>query len=130
MNEDTTNNIKRLLVVAATNRPEELDDAARRRLSKQLYVPLPCALARRSLILKTLTNDHVSYQLEDRELDVLVEKTQGYSGADMSLMIKVSGDTDLIVNELRIPLVSLSQCCGEEEEGAHVLLLMCQPITP
>ena len=110
MTEDTTHNNKRLLVVAATNRPEELDDAARRRLSKQLYVPLPCAHARRSLILKTLTNDHVSYQLEDRELDVLVEKTQGYSGADMSLMMKASGDADLIANELcRVLLVSLSQ---------------------
>lgn len=31
----------RLLVVGATNRPHELDEAARRRLAKRLYVPLP-----------------------------------------------------------------------------------------
>jgi SpoVK/Ycf46/Vps4 family AAA+-type ATPase len=38
----------RILVIGATNRPEELDEAARRRLPKQLYVPLPCGAARRA----------------------------------------------------------------------------------
>lgn len=32
---------ERLLVVGATNRPQELDEAARRRLVKRLYIPLP-----------------------------------------------------------------------------------------
>ena len=36
----------RLLLIGATNRPQELDDGARRRLAKQLYIPLPCAAAR------------------------------------------------------------------------------------
>lgn len=31
----------RLLLVGATNRPQELDEAARRRLVKRLYIPLP-----------------------------------------------------------------------------------------
>lgn len=33
----------RLLIVGATNRPQELDEAARRRLVKRLYIPLPDA---------------------------------------------------------------------------------------
>ncbi|MPC70007.1 Fidgetin-like protein 1 [Portunus trituberculatus] len=37
----TTDNEERLLVVGATNRPQELDEAARRRLVKKLYIPLP-----------------------------------------------------------------------------------------
>ena len=37
----TTENEERLLVVGATNRPQELDEAARRRLVKKLYIPLP-----------------------------------------------------------------------------------------
>ncbi|KAK7235626.1 AAA-domain containing ATPase [Aureococcus anophagefferens] len=32
---------KRVLVVGATNRPQELDEAARRRFVKRFYVPLP-----------------------------------------------------------------------------------------
>lgn len=32
---------ERILIVGATNRPQELDEAVRRRLTKRLYIPLP-----------------------------------------------------------------------------------------
>ncbi|CAG2067409.1 unnamed protein product, partial [Timema podura] len=32
---------ERILFIGATNRPQELDEAARRRLVKKLYIPLP-----------------------------------------------------------------------------------------
>ena len=47
----------RLLLVGATNRPQELDDGARRRLAKQLYIPLPCADARRAIVTNILDAD-------------------------------------------------------------------------
>ena len=37
-------------MVGATNRPQELDDAARRRLVKRLYIPLPDKEARVSIL--------------------------------------------------------------------------------
>ncbi len=37
-------------MVGATNRPQDLDEAARRRLVKRLYVPLPDAPARAQII--------------------------------------------------------------------------------
>lgn len=37
----TTDNDEKLLVIGATNRPQELDEAARRRFVKRLYIPLP-----------------------------------------------------------------------------------------
>lgn len=47
----------RLLLVGATNRPQELDDGARRRLAKQLYISLPCADARRAIVTNILDAD-------------------------------------------------------------------------
>jgi SpoVK/Ycf46/Vps4 family AAA+-type ATPase len=48
-------------VVGATNRPQDLDEAARRRLEKRLYVPLPEPAARRKII-ENLMKDMVSLQ--------------------------------------------------------------------
>ena len=36
--------------IGATNRPQELDEAARRRFVQRCYIPLPDAVARRKLI--------------------------------------------------------------------------------
>lgn len=37
----TTDEKDKVLLVGATNRPQELDDAARRRFTKRLFIPLP-----------------------------------------------------------------------------------------
>ncbi|RHY76414.1 hypothetical protein DYB38_014293, partial [Aphanomyces astaci] len=48
-----------ILVVGATNRPQELDEAARRRFVKRLYIPLPSAEARLDLMNRLLAkNQH------------------------------------------------------------------------
>ncbi len=36
-----TSSDERILTIGATNRPQELDDAARRRFVKKLFIPLP-----------------------------------------------------------------------------------------
>ncbi len=79
----------RLLLIGATNRPQELDDGARRRMPKQLYIPLPCAAARRDMILRTLSaGKGVAHNLSDSDLDMICEKTDGYSGSDMKHLIQ------------------------------------------
>ncbi|XP_045542679.1 fidgetin-like protein 1 [Papilio machaon] len=71
----------RLLVVGATNRPQELDEAARRRLVKRLYIPLPDANAREQIITNLLSTENNNLTRQDMaEIAVL---TDGYSGADM-----------------------------------------------
>eukprot|EP00775_Hariotina_reticulata_P005200 gene5200-5438_t len=80
---------RRVLLVGATNRPEELDEAARRRMPKQLYIPLPCAEARRNMLLRQLgPGGKVSSDLSPADLDKVVAKTEGYSGSDMRNLIQ------------------------------------------
>lgn len=56
-------------------RPQELDEAARRRFVKRLYVPLPEREGRKQLIGRLLAQQPNSLTITD--LDVLGEKTEG-----------------------------------------------------
>ncbi|XP_022080671.1 fidgetin-like protein 1 isoform X2 [Acanthaster planci] len=78
----TTSSDDRLLVVGATNRPQEIDEAARRRMVKRLYIPLPEAPARRQIVQNLLAQQ--SYSLTEEELERICQDTDGYSGADMA----------------------------------------------
>ncbi|CAB1100322.1 unnamed protein product [Ectocarpus sp. CCAP 1310/34] len=71
----------RVLVVGATNRPQELDEAARRRFVKRLYVPLPDKTGRRQLMNILLKTSVSSLTAED--VETVVEGTEGFSGADL-----------------------------------------------
>ena len=72
-------------MIGATNRPQDLDEAARRRLVKRLYVPLPESSARVSIIENMLKSQ--SHNLETEHLERIGELTDGYSGAGMSTVV-------------------------------------------
>ncbi|KAL0105467.1 hypothetical protein PUN28_016853 [Cardiocondyla obscurior] len=76
----------RILIVGATNRPQELDEAARRRLVKRLYVPLPEFEARKQIINNLLRSVH--HNLNEEDITRIAEKSEGYSGADMTNLCK------------------------------------------
>ncbi|XP_010774242.1 fidgetin-like protein 1 [Notothenia coriiceps] len=82
----TTSAEDRILVVGATNRPQEIDEAARRRLAKRLYIPLPEGTARRQIITNLMTQE--KNQLGEPELDSVVAATEGFSGADMTQLCR------------------------------------------
>ncbi|XP_017781529.1 PREDICTED: fidgetin-like protein 1 [Nicrophorus vespilloides] len=77
----TTNSDERLLVIGATNRPQELDEAARRRLVKRLYIPLPELEARLQLVQRLMFTEN--HSLTDENMKEIAALSRGYSGADM-----------------------------------------------
>ena len=74
----------RVLVIGATNRPHELDDAARRRFVKRLYIPLPEKEDRDILLLSLLEKNF--HNISERERLKLAIETTGYSGADLKAL--------------------------------------------
>ncbi|CAH8388432.1 unnamed protein product [Eruca vesicaria subsp. sativa] len=71
----------------ATNRPQELDEAARRRLTKRLYIPLPSSEARAWIIQNLLQKDGL-FTLSEDEMNIICKLTEGYSGSDMKNLVK------------------------------------------
>ncbi|XP_076851296.1 spastin isoform X2 [Brachyhypopomus gauderio] len=76
----------RVLVMGATNRPQELDEAVLRRFPKRIYVSLPTEEVRLKL-LKDLLGKHGS-PLTAKELSQLARMTEGYSGSDLTSLAK------------------------------------------
>ncbi|KAL8985315.1 MAG: hypothetical protein Q9205_000964 [Flavoplaca limonia] len=76
----------RVLVLAATNMPWAIDEAARRRFVRRQYIPLPESHVRESQ-LRTLLS-HQKHDLKQDDIQVLVELTDGYSGSDITALAK------------------------------------------
>ncbi|KAL6417584.1 hypothetical protein ACFW04_013570 [Cataglyphis niger] len=77
---------ERVLVMAATNRPQELDEAALRRFTKRVYVTLP-DLQTRIILLQRLLAKH-NDPLTPEELNEMAILTEGYSGSDLTGLAK------------------------------------------
>ncbi|XP_034710021.1 calmodulin-interacting protein 111 [Vitis riparia] len=71
---------ERILVLAATNRPFDLDEAIIRRFERRIMVGLP-SVENREMIMKTLlSKEKVAEGLDFKELATM---TEGYSGSDL-----------------------------------------------
>ncbi len=95
---DGLQNLKDVVVIAATNRPDMLDPALLRpgRFDKVVEVPAPDE-ATRLAILKVHTAKMPL--TKDVDLKALAKKTDGYSGADLEALCREAGMTALRENE-------------------------------
>ncbi|EDU49176.1 hypothetical protein PTRG_06256 [Pyrenophora tritici-repentis Pt-1C-BFP] len=76
----------RVLVLAATNLPWAIDEAARRRFVRRQYIPLPEGWVRKQQMQTLLS--HQKHELSDEDLDHLVTLTEGFSGSDITALAK------------------------------------------
>ncbi|CAG9105948.1 unnamed protein product [Plutella xylostella] len=78
----------RLVVMAATNRPHELDEAALRRFPKRVYVSLPDEQTRAALLTRVLSRGAASSAVDDAQVAELAARTEGYSGSDLAALCR------------------------------------------
>jgi len=87
---DGLEELKGVVVIAASNRPALLDPALLRpgRFDELVYVPVPEAEGRRHIL-----GIHTSGMplADDVELDRFVERTDGYTGADLEDLVRRAG---------------------------------------
>ena len=96
---------RRVLVLAATNRPWDLDEAVRRRLEKRVYIPLPDIEGRTALLKINMKGREMDPDVNVSELALL---TDGYSADDIT---KVCGDASKM---------SLTRLLSEEAKGLSI----------
>ncbi|XVF32749.1 hypothetical protein REPUB_Repub17cG0110200 [Reevesia pubescens] len=75
-----TKDRERVLVLAATNRPFDLDEAVIRRLPRRLMVNLPDAPNREKILRVILAKEELSPSVD---LEAIANMTEGYSGSDL-----------------------------------------------
>ncbi|EZF68836.1 hypothetical protein H105_08620 [Trichophyton soudanense CBS 452.61] len=76
----------RVLVLAATNMPWDIDDAARRRFVRRQYIPLPEPEVRKLQLQKLLS--HQKHELSEADIDKLSSLTEGFSGSDITALAR------------------------------------------
>lgn len=77
-----TSHCSSVIVLGATNRKEDIDEAFMRRMPLQIYVGLPDC-AEREEILKILLKDDLASLHNPFEYDLISKHTLGFSGSDL-----------------------------------------------
>ncbi len=87
---DGMEELKDVVVIAATNRPDMIDPALLRpgRIERHIYIPPPDKEARKEIFRIHLRGKPLA---DDVSIDELAEKTEGYTGADIEAVCREAG---------------------------------------
>lgn len=76
----TNHNNNRILIIGATNRPEDVDPAILRRMPQMFYIGLPNEVQRLKILNVILKDENLD---EDVDLEGISRRTDGFSGSDL-----------------------------------------------
>ncbi|KAI5729721.1 hypothetical protein M8J76_010821 [Diaphorina citri] len=123
------NDMDGILVLGATNIPWVLDAAIRRRFEKRIYIALPELNARLFMFRHHLGNTRNT--ISDENLKELAKRTEGYSGADISIVVR-----DALMQPVRLvqSATHFVRTSGpspvDPSKTVDDLLTPCSPSTP
>ncbi len=109
-----------IIVLAATNRPYDLDPALRRRFEKRVYIPLPNAFAREAMIRSQLDPELVE-KMGTKDIHELAKKTEGFSAADLNILIR---------DALMIPIRNAMSSKYFKYDKEHKTIVPCEENDP
>ena len=112
---DGLEELNNVVVLGATNRPDMLDEALLRpgRLDRMIYVPPPDREGRKKIFEVYLRNREIL--ANDVDIDELVERTEGYVGADIEALVreaKISAMREFIAMTAKKSEVERRQAVG------------------
>eukprot|EP00916_Digyalum_oweni_P001898 GHVL01003658.1.p1 GENE.GHVL01003658.1~~GHVL01003658.1.p1 ORF type:complete len:378 (-),score=82.75 GHVL01003658.1:1119-2252(-) len=102
----------RLLVLAATNRPMDLDDAVLRRFTKRIFVPPPNNTARSALIQKLIAGEKTT--VTQSQIYRLGELTNGFSSSDITNMCREASCIPLRDTQKSVSLESFKRLSSKD----------------
>merc|ERR1712216_310413 len=109
---------KKVMVLAATNFPWDIDEALRRRLEKRIYIPLPDADARAALVRINVKGVDVA---DDVDVDTIAAEMEGYSGDDITNVCR-----DAAMNGMRRKIIGKRpeeiRAMSQEEVAAPITM--------
>ncbi|KAH7340850.1 hypothetical protein B0J17DRAFT_627154 [Rhizoctonia solani] len=107
-----------VVVIGATNRPFDLDDAVLRRLPRRLLIDLPGLEEREAILRIMLKGEDVA---EDVDVPALAKRTDGFSGSDLKNLV-VAAALDAVKEKISLPwrTRSGSDKSDEKEKVADV----------
>jgi SpoVK/Ycf46/Vps4 family AAA+-type ATPase len=114
----------RLLIVAATNRPEDCDPALLRRFGIRCFVGPPSHKHRRKILQGAL--EDVSHSLQASDFYLLANLTDKWSGCDLQNMAREAAMAP--VREcIRAAVLRRKQATQQETNGTTVPQISCRP---
>jgi cell division protease FtsH len=139
-----------IIVVAATNRPEDLDEALMRpgRFDRKVHVPHPDLKGRRAILQTHVRNKPLA---DESALDVIAQTTPGMSGADLANLVNEAAilcaqqntdkirlaDLEASRDKVRFGLERKSMVLTQREremiachEAGHALINLQKPLLP
>lgn len=108
-----------VLVLGATNIPWQLDSAIRRRFEKRIYIPLPDLAARTKMF--ELSVSETPCSLTNDDFRTLGKLTNGYSGSDISVVVK-----DTLMQPIR-KIQSATHFKNVSKDPSYRKLTPCSP---
>ncbi|XP_027913303.1 calmodulin-interacting protein 111-like [Vigna unguiculata] len=111
-----TNPSERILVLAATNRPFDLDEAIIRRFERRIMVGMPSAENREKILTTLLRKEKVDKKFDFKELATM---TEGYSGSDLKNLCTTAAYRPVreLIQQERIKMLEKRQKGVEEQNN-------------